>query len=339
MYLAKNNKSPYYQVVFLTNGKRTTISTKTGNFREANRFLNNLKIEPIKEPPAKTQSIIISKFRDEYISYLESTKSENYIRTVQYSFKMLIESIGEIPLKRLDLRALDKFITSTFLRTPSSASLYYRTLKAAFSKAVLWNYIPENLLKKIKSPKVAKVFPVFISETELRSILEKTKEEYLKDLFHTGFYTGMRQGELVNMKWSWIDLKENQITVHCTDSFTTKSKRERIIPICQNFRNIFVNRFSKVFSITKDDYVFTRVAGIKLNEDFVSKKFKKSVLAAKLDDKIHFHTLRHSFASLLVQRGVSLYVVKELLGHEALTTTQIYSHLQQQNLRDAVNLL
>lgn len=339
MYLVKNNKSPYYQVVLFTNGKRTTISTKTGNFREANRFTNNLKTESIKEPTAKAHSIIISKFRDEYLSYLKSAKSKNYIRTVQYSFKMLLESTGEIPLNRLDLRALDKFITVTFLRTPSSASLYYRTLKAAFSKAVLWNYIPDNPLKKIKSPKVAKVFPAFISEGELRSILEKTKEEYLRDLFNTGFYTGMRQGEIVNMKWSWIDLKENQITVHCSDSFTTKNKKERIIPVSQKLKSIFVNRFPKVFSISNDDYVFPRIPGIRLNEDFVSKKFKKAVRVAKLDDKIHFHTLRHSFASLLAQKGVSLYIIKELLGHEDLATTQIYSHLQQQNLRDAVNLL
>jgi site-specific recombinase XerD len=256
---------------------------------------------------------------------------------------MLIESIGEIPLNRLDLRALDKFITVTFLRTPSSASLYYRTLKAAFSKAVLWNYILDNPLKKIKSPKVAKIFPAFISETELRSIREKTKEEYLRDLFVTGFYTGMRLGELVNMKWSWVDLKESadggQITVQCSDTFTTKSKKERIIPMNHSLTNLFRNRIPKVFNINNEDYVFTRVAGNRLNEDFVSKKFKKAVREAKLDERIHFHSLRHSFASLLIQRGVSLYVVKELLGHEDLATTQIYSHLQQQNLRDAVNLL
>ena len=95
----------------------------------------------------------------------------------------------------------------------------------------------------------------------------------------------------------------------------------------------------KIFNITSDDFVFADSRGNRLNEDYVSKKFKEYVRVVKLDDKIHFHTLRHSFASLLVQRGVSLYVVKELLGHEALSTTQIYSHLQQQNLRDAVNLL
>lgn len=339
MYLVKNNKSPYYQIVFFTNGKRSTISTKTGNFREATRFLNNFKVEPREEILTENQSISISEFKDEYVAYLESSKSKNYIRTVQYSFKMLIELIGNIPLNRLDLRTLDKFITVTFTRAPSGASLYYRTLKAAISKAVLWCYIPENPLKKIKSPKVAKSFPIFISEIELRSILEKTKEEYLKDLSITAFYTGMRQGELVNMKWLWIDLKQNQITVHCSEHFTTKSKKERIIPINPNLKTILINRYPKIFNIKNDDYVASRMKGIKLNEDFVSKKFKKSVRAANLDDKIHFHTLRHSFASLLVQRGVSLYVIKELLGHEDLTTTQIYSHLKQHNLRDAVNLL
>lgn len=88
---------------------------------------------------------------------------------------MLIESIGEIPLNRLDLRAFDKFITVTFLRAPSSASLYYRTLKAAFSKAVLWNYISENPLKKIKSPKVAKVSPHSFPKLNSDQFLKKQK--------------------------------------------------------------------------------------------------------------------------------------------------------------------
>ncbi len=78
---------------------------------------------------------------------------------------------------------------------------------------------------------------------------------------------------------------------------------------------------------------------VKLKGNYVSKKFKKVVRAVGLYDEIHFHSLRHSFASMLVQLGVSLYVIKELLGHEDLSTAQIYSHLQRQNLMDAFNLL
>jgi len=137
----------------------------------------------------------------------------------------------------------------------------------------------------------------------------------------------MRLGELLNMKWNWIDFKQNIITVQCSATFTTKSKKERIIPISPILRSQLSNQLPKVIDLEKNTFVFARINGIKLNVDFVSKQFKKSVRAAGLDDKIHFHTLRHSFASLLVQRSVSLYVVKELLGHESLTTTQIYAHL------------
>ena len=75
-------------------------------------------------------------------------------------------------------------------------------------------------------------------------------------------------------------------------------------------------------------------ANIKFNNDYVTKKFKKAVREAELNDKIHFHTLRHSFASRLVQRGASIYVAKELLGHSDVKTTQIYSHLEQSNLKE-----
>lgn len=98
-------------------------------------------------------------------------------------------------------------------------------------------------------------------------------------------------------------------------------------------------RFKKVKDVNNNDYIFYRVIGIKLNEDYVSKQFKKAVRDSGLNDNIHFHTLRHSFASRLIQKGASVFVVKELLGHEDIKTTQIYSHLQTQNLEEAVNLL
>ncbi|MCH6575131.1 MAG: tyrosine-type recombinase/integrase [Bacteroidetes bacterium] len=102
---------------------------------------------------------------------------------------------------------------------------------------------------------------------------------------------------------------------------------------------MMMDRFNKVNNVYNNDYIFYRVIGIKLNEDFVSKQFKLAVRETGLNDNIHFHTLRHSFASRLAQKGVSLFVIKELLGHEDLSTTQIYSHLQKDNLTQAVKVL
>ncbi len=339
MLITKFKKSPYYQLVYEVDGNKTSISTKTSNYKEAQLFLYNFLKEKITEQKSASKQITISQFKEEYVEYLKTTKSINYVRSVELSFKTLIQYSDDVFLNRIDLRTLDKFVTSLYARTPRACIVYYRTLKAAFSKAVLWDYLQENLFKKIKSPKVSQKLPVFISEEELKLIIEKTKEEVLKDLFTTAFYTGMRLGELVNMKWSWINLNENHILIQSTENFTTKSKRGRIIPINSHLKNIFLNRKPRIINIKNIDYVFFRIHNARLNENYVSKKFKEYVRATELDDKIHFHTLRHSFASLLVQRGVSLYVVKELLGHEALSTTQIYSHLQQQNLRDAVNLI
>jgi len=144
----------------------------------------------------------------------------------------------------------------------------------------------------------------------------------------------MRLSEILNMKSSWIDTQQNIITLKNSIDFTTKSKKERIVPIHPCIASIVIKPNSK-----NDDFIFNRKSDIKFNEDYVSKQFKKALRATKLNDDIHFHSLRHSFASNLVQRGVNLYVVKELLGHEDIKTTQIYSHLTQSSLSNAVCLL
>ena len=339
MFLTKTKKSPFYQIVYTIDGKRTTVSTKTKDLKEAKKFLASFSI------PHKINNVVyelnnsikLVDFRDEYINYLHQSKSKSYIeRSIKPAFKFLIEHVGNELLSYITVRQLDNFINERFKVSKSSAGLYYRTLKAAFSKAVVWNYLQENPLKKIKSPKQVKSLPIFIIKDELNKILDCTKNELLKDIFITAFYTGMRLGELLNMHWSWIDLVQNLIIIKNSEKFTTKSKEERIIPIHKTLREILIKRY-KING--KSGLVFYNVAGIKLNENFVSKQFKKAVRQAGLNDEIHFHSLRHSFASNLVQSGSSLYIVKELLGHQDFKTTQIYSHLEKSSLTNAVSLL
>lgn len=334
MYLIKNTKSPYYQLVYFVDGKRTTISTKQTKKREAQKFIKHFSIPaPDNLTPKKASTILLSKFHKEYHKYAQSKMSSNYLRTIDLSFRTLMKYTGDIPIHSLSARLLDQFISFTMARTQHGASAYYRTLKAAFSKAVVWEYLESNPMKLIKAPKIPKSIPVFITIEEFKLIEANTPDQTLRNIFITAFNTGMRLSELVNMKWEWINEKENLIQIKNSKSFTTKSKKERIIPINSKVRAALNTQMIKQNS----KYVFTNKIGMKFNQDYLTKSFKKVIRKLNLNDKIHFHSLRHSFASNLVQKGVSLYVVKELLGHEDLTTTQIYSHLQSENLRDAVN--
>ena len=88
-----------------------------------------------------------------------------------------------------------------------------------------------------------------------------------------------------------------------------------------------------------EGYVFHKKRGVVFSENYISKKFKQGCRLAGVSEKIHFHSLRHSFASNLVQRGVPIYTLQKLLGHSSVTTTEIYSHLSLDGLRDAVNVL
>jgi site-specific recombinase XerD len=336
MYLIRRKNGTYY-VQFIdpnTNLKRR-ISTGTKSKAEALKFFKNFDSGLTKEK----DDLKISRFRDEYLEFVANNRSPKYVKSIGLSFRQLLRYSKDIPLENLDARLLDQFVSKKFSTSPAAALLYFRTLKAALSKAVVWGYIDENPLKKIKPPRLKKSLPIFISKSEMELILDKTKTAMLKDLFTTAFYSGMRLGEIVNLVWECVDFKRKVIIVKNINGFTTKNKKERIIPMNSVVESLMMDRFCKTNSVDNNNYIFYRVMGIKLNEDYVSKKFKVAVRDCGLNDNIHFHTLRHSFASRLIQKGVSLFVVNELLGHEDIKTTQIYSHLQTENLTEAVNLL
>jgi site-specific recombinase XerD len=336
MYLIKRKNGTYYvQFIDPKTNLNRRISTGTKSKAEALKFLRNFNPDFCEEKNV----IKLSNFRDEYIKYVTNNRSPKYIKSIGLSFRQLLRYSKDIPLEDLDARLLDQFVSKKFSTSPAAALLYFRTLKAALSKAVVWGYIDENPLKKIKPPRLKKSLPVFISKSELELILDKTKTVVLKDLFTTAFYSGMRLGEIVNLVWECVDFKRKVIIVKNINGFTTKNKKERIIPMNLIMETLMMNRFNKVKNLYNNDYIFYRVIGIKLNEDYVSKQFKKAVRDTGLNENIHFHTLRHSFASRLIQKGASVFVVKELLGHEDIKTTQIYSHLKTENLAEAVNLL
>jgi len=173
---------------------------------------------------------------------------------------------------------------------------------------------------------------VIISKVELKLIVEKETNPTLSSIYSFAFGTGLRISEITNLKWNEVDLISRIINVKSTEDFTTKSKKERVIPISNVVYDLLTNLNNN------SNYVFTKNGG-KFNSTYVSKSFKKCVRATELNQKIHFHTLRHSFASCLAQQNVSLIVIKQLLGHESIQTSMIYSHLRTEDLVKAINEL
>ena len=342
MFIFKRNS--YYHLEYFDEDENRIkrISTKCKTKNEALIFLSNFK-ENLKQRD-KTSYITLSSFESQYLEYANNTLSSSYKKNITSSFKVLYEKFKkDIPLTKITSNQLETMLITKFPTAKYATALTYRTLKSAFNKAVQWNYLSVNPLDKVKLPKIPQNNPVFINEIEIKQIISYEKNETLKDIYLFGFYSGCRINEILNLKWNNIDFAERLIKIKNDESFTTKNKRERVIPI-NNF--LFENlrkRIPIVNNINNENYVFVDSNGKKFRADTVSKWFKETVREASkhidLDSSIHFHSLRHSFASCLIQRGVSIYEVSKLLGHSDIKVTEIYSHLKPENLRNAVELL
>jgi integrase len=332
MYLGKNKKSGIYFIYYRQpNGKKTRKSTGTKFKSEALKFLSEfekkLKLESDKGP-----SFTMNQLKVKYLGMIEVTHTRQSWRHSRHSLEKFIEVVGgDFQVRDVNKSIAETFILNTYQRSKWGASLQLRHLKAVFNRAIDWGYINVNVFKGIKL-KIPVNNPVFINKKELELIVSKEGNHILASLYRFAFYSGMRLSEIVNLEWEDVDLKNKLIQVKNKDGFTTKSKRERVIPISKPLKKILKSVKSN------GSYVFSK-NGEGFNPTYASRAFKKCVRALELDDKIHFHTLRHSFASALASRGVNLYVIQKLLGHSNITTTQIYSHLRTEDLVKAINEL
>ena len=316
------------------------ISTKCKMKKDAIRFLTEYK-EKLNSTP-KVKYITLNQFAEEYQNHIKLNLSVKYLNDVRTTFTKMIEYFGDITLSKINSYQMEQFISSKYIESKFAAKHHYNNLRSAFNKAMQWGYLTQNHISKIKSPKVPKNNPSFLNEIELQYVLNEEENQPLKNIYTFAFNTGMRLSEIAHLKWNQVSMSERNIRVMNTEEFTTKGQRERIIPMNDRVLRILTNIQPRVIDIQNSGYVFTKERK-RFNPDYISKFFKIAVRKAAskkhIDSKIHFHDLRHSFASNLAQKNVSLFVIKELLGHTDIKTTMIYAHLKPENLRNAVDLL
>jgi len=333
MYLSKR-KGTFYLCYQSELGIERRISTKCKTRRDAQIFLRSFK-EKDHERKLALQCKLFSDFSNDFLLYSKTVHTPNTTASYRSVFREFERITGNLPLQSIGVREVEKFLAKKKDETSDwTARRFYVSLASAFEKAIKWNLVLGNPFRKAEKPKVREVAPCYFTLEQFQILIPFIIDRDFKELCITALTTGMRLSELAALKWKDIDLTRRILLVQNSETFTTKTKRNRVIPISDMLFKVLYERKERIS--TECELVFHR-QGERLSKDYISKKFKKYVLQAKIDKRLHFHSLRHSFASLLVQQGVSIYAIQKFLGHSTIAVTQIYSHLQPESLHSEVN--
>ena len=289
---------------------------------------------------------------NDYQLYLKIERglSENSIANYAFDIKKLIKFLEKNELVispiNIDHGVLQQFIyeVSKSLNARSQARII-SGLRSFFDYLVFEDYITINPLDHIESPKLAQKLPDTLSIDEINDLIaaiDLTKEyngvrigERDRTILETLYSCGLRVSELTNLKISDLFFDEGFIKV------TGKGDKQRFVPISkstQKYITIYKNEVRTKINIKKEykDTLFLNHQGKQLTRAMIFTIIKKLAKKIELNKVISPHTFRHSFASHLLQNGADLRAIQLMLGHESITTTEIYMHVDRSHLRDVL---
>ena len=269
----------------------------------------------------------------QYLNYLEIERalSKNTILAYQSDLIAFFDFVSDIELKNLtrkDISSYVKFLARNELN-PSTINRKIASIKGFFRYLCFKRYIVSNPTISVVCPKLPKRLPKVLTMAQVDKIIENaldSKEHAIVELLYSA---GVRVSELVNLKASNVDLKTRTIKVF------GKGSKERLIPInkkCVSVLEKYLNKRKIVELKYGGDNLFLEENGAKVTRQKVYEIIRK--LGKSINEKISPHTLRHSFATHLLENGADLRVVQELLGHASIVTTQLYTHISKKTLRD-----
>ena len=326
--LFKRSSGIYY-ISFEEEGRRKWKSTgKTRKSDALNELLTFEKLRRSYNPRTTLQAFI-----KDLLSYAQVTFSAKTVELYKLALRHLHSVVGNKLLTSITARDVDLYRTIRLKEvSPVTVNINLRSLRAAFSTAVRWKLLSENPFKKVSLVRVPDRQPVYFKKEDLHKLISIISEGWLRELVVVAVSTGLRRGELVNLTWKDLDFDRRLLQIQSTESFQTKAGRRRAVPMSDALYQFLWTKAQRFLG----NYVFT-LNGKRISCDWVTHKFGRYVRKAGLNPKLHFHSLRHTFATWLVQEGVSIYEVQKLLGHSNISVTQVYSHLAASELHGAVN--
>ncbi len=272
---------------------------------------------------------------EEYLSYLkyERKLSQNTYESYRYNLIKIT-----LYFKDQSILSLTEDDIRTFLykveETSKTKAHYLTVLKSYYDYLLDNQKININPCLNIKMPKIEKKLPKFLTIEEIDKLLDinptKPIEYRNKAMLELLYATGMRISELLNLTLA------NYNEEGCYVKVMGKGSKERIIPIGDitiKYLNMYIKEYRPLILKTKDsEYLFINYTGSRMSRQGFFKLLKERCKEAHIDKEISPHVLRHSFATHLLNNGADLRVIQELLGHENISTTEIYSHISKEKI-------
>nr|WP_301399296.1 site-specific integrase [Thermodesulfobacterium sp.] len=267
--------------------------------------------------------------------WYKSTREFNSYKRHEASSRVILQFFGkDFPVEESSNGKVEEYKLWRLSQgvSPVTINKELRFLSTMINRAVDFEWIPEHKLYKkpilIKGVETKRLR--YLTEEEEKRLMKAITDPLLRDIVVFALNTGMRKCEVLNLKWKNVDFQSRTVIL---EPHETKNKRRHVVPLNRQAWEVIKRRLKE--KVISCEYVFHR-NGRKIYS--IRRAFESALKRAGIED-FHFHDLRHTFASRLVQKGVDLYVVKELLNHAEITTTQRYAHLRLDNLRKAVEKL
>ena len=275
---------------------------------------------------------------------LERGLSDNSIKSYDYDlilFKkfLITNKINDTPLN-CKPETIKNYLYKSFSDKKSiSQARSISAIKSFFNYLIFEGYIKDSPISNIETPKQEKKLPKVLTEEEIKKLINSIDLNHdfgqrNKTIIEILYGTGIRVSELINLKLSNIFFKENIIKV------IGKGNKERFVPlgeIASNEMKIYINNRNRLKIDSKSsDILFLNRYGRGLTRSMIFKIISDASKRVGLDKKISPHTLRHSFATHLIKNGADLRTIQLILGHESITTTEIYTHLDTLHLEEVL---
>jgi integrase/recombinase XerD len=275
---------------------------------------------------------------------IEKGLSENSIDAYQRDVIKLKDFAEDQKISAIDITTDN---LKSFIHSLHSIGLTARTqarilsgIKQFYNFLILENELQADPTELIQMPTIGKKLPEVLTVEEIDALVEaidlsKNEGQRNRAIIETLYSCGLRVSELVNLKFSEIYFEEGFIRV------VGKGNKERLVPVNENVENeineyLVQTRNHQNIKVNHEDYVFLNRRGAKLTREMIFTIIKDLSEKIGLTKTISPHTFRHSFATHLIEGGANLRAIQEMLGHESITTTEIYTHLDQRFLRDAI---